>query len=78
MQKRLTTEDAQKRIEFYKLHKDRITKLTEELMQLENQNKKLKSENGDQILIEANTEKINNIKNELEEIKKEFEKAMKG
>ena len=78
MQKRLTTEDAQKRIEFYKLHKDRITKLTGELMQLENQNKKLKSENGDQILIEANTEKINNIKNELEEIKKEFEKAMKG
>ncbi len=40
--------------------------------------KKLKSENGDQNLIEANTEKINNIKNELEEIKKEFEKAMKG
>ena len=78
MQKRLTTEDAQRRIEFYKTHKDKITKLTGELTQLENQNKKLKSENGDQILIEANTEKINNIKSELEEIKKEFEKAMKG
>jgi hypothetical protein len=76
MQKRLTTEDAQKRIQFYNSHKEKITNLTGELTKLEAQNKKLIEENGDKILIEANTERISEIKKELDEIKTEFAKFM--
>ena len=76
MQKRLTTEDAQKRIQFYNSHKEKITNLTGELTKLEAQNKKLKEENGDKILIEANTERITEIKKELDEKKTEFAKFM--
>ena len=86
MEKELTKEEAQRKLKTQlkmlelqgQVFDEKINKIRNEIHELEKQNKKLIKENGDKKNIDANNEKINNLKKKLRDMKKEKEQKLGG
>ena len=86
MEKPLTKEEAERKLKTQlkmlelqsQAFDEKITKIRNEIHDLEKQNKKLIKENDDKAKIDANNEKINKLKKKLRDLKKEKQQKLGG